>query len=228
MNGQTAHDFLRFRHDELGDIGRVQRQQAFLQAVVAQYITPANLLKTPQLLKVAQDNLETNLTNDELIKLCTWGKDLRRDKIQLSMVPGIATNVGNVSYWLSDDLGTRKVVSNFLNLSGGDEAKLPRQYKVAIRDGVGDRQAVHALKAVMQAAGYQQIDLDGLAPELGQSETQVIAQNADIAGAKALAASLGVGRVVVAATGNIYNDFTVVLGKDWLTHQAQRPLAHHP
>lgn len=227
LNGQNAHDFLRFRHDELGDIGRVQRQQAFLQAVVAQYMNPINLLKTPQLLKVAQDNLETNLTNDEMVKLCTWGKDLRKDKIQLSMVPGVASTIDGVSYWVADEAGTRRVVDGFLN-QAVEEARSPRAYRVTIRDGVGDRQAVRSLKSFMQAAGYAQIDTDGLAPELGQAQTEIIAQNADVAGAKALGEALGVGKVVVAATGNIYTDFTVVMGKDWLARQDRRPIARRP
>ncbi|MDB5099829.1 MAG: Cell envelope-related transcriptional attenuator domain containing protein [Cyanobacteria bacterium RYN_339] len=47
LDGRHAHDFLRFRHDDQGDIGRVQRQQAFMQAVMGQYLSPMNLLKTP-------------------------------------------------------------------------------------------------------------------------------------------------------------------------------------
>jgi LCP family protein required for cell wall assembly len=228
LDGQKAHDFLRFRHDELGDIGRVQRQQAFLQAVVAQYMTPANLLKTPQLLAVAKENLETNLTNDEMVKLCTWGKDLKRDKIQLGMVPGSATSVDGVSYWVADETATTRVVSSFLNASGAEEARAPRFYKVAVRDGVGDRQAARTLRTAITEAGYASADNDGYASELNQAETQIIAQNADVAGARQLSEKLGVGKVVVAATGNIYTDFTVVMGKDWLAHQTQRLNAQRP
>jgi len=228
LDGRHAHDFLRFRHDDQGDIGRVQRQQQFLQAVVAQYMTPANLLKTPELLKVAKDNLETNLTNDELVKLCTWGKDLRRDKIQLTMVPGTATTIDSVSYWVADDAATRRVVSGFLQASGTDEARSPRHYRVTIRDGVGDRQSVRNLKATLAEAGYGSVDVEGLAPDLGQAETQIIAQNADLAGARSLADHLGVGKVVVAATGSIYSDFTVVMGKDWLSHETRHLNARRP
>ncbi|MDB5101556.1 MAG: cell envelope-related transcriptional attenuator [Cyanobacteria bacterium RYN_339] len=228
LDGQKAHDFLRFRHDELGDIGRVQRQQQFLQAVVAQYMTPANLLKTPQLLGVAKENLETNLTNDELVKLCTWGKDLRRDKIQLTMVPGSATTIDQVSYWVADEVATRRVVSGFLQASGTDETRSPRAYKVTIRDGVGDRSSVRNLKRVITEAGYGSVDVEGQAPDLGQAETEIIAQNADLAGARSLADRLGVGKVVVAATGSIYSDFTVVMGKDWLAHEAQHLNARRP
>lgn len=228
LDGKHAHDFLRFRHDELGDIGRVQRQQAFMQAVLKKYLTPGNLLQTPKLIGLAKENLETNLTNEELLKLVTLGKDLDRDRVQLAMVPGAATTVEGVSYWVAEPTATRRVVESFLTAQAAVEAKLPRYYRVAIRDGVGDRTGMRSLKAVVAQAGYGGVELDGLAPQLGQAETQIIAQNADIAGAQALATALGVGKVIVAATGNIYADYTVVIGKDWQARQAAGLNAQRP
>ena len=228
LDGKKAHDFLRFRHDELGDIGRVQRQQAFVQAVLKKYLTPGNLLKTPQLIGMAKENLETNLTNEELVKLVTLGKDLDRDRVQLTMVPGVADTVDGVSYWIANEPSTRRVVDSFLTAQAVSEAKNPRFYKVAIRDGVGDRGGTRAVRSVVAQAGYGAVDLDGLAPQLGLAETQIIAQNADIAGAQALATALGCGKVVVAATGNIYADYTIVVGKDWGQKQAQGLNAQRP
>jgi LCP family protein required for cell wall assembly len=224
LNGRLAHDFLRFRHDELGDIGRVQRQQAFVQAVLKKFLTPSVLLKTPELIEVAQENLETNLSNEELLKLVTLGKDLSRERVQMTMVPGIATNIGGVSYWVADDSGTRRMVDQFLVAEVPGEALPERRYAVAIRDGVGDRSGMRALKSQVASLGYGRIELDGLAPQLGLAETQVIAQNADLAGAKQLVESLGIGRVVVSATGNIHTDFTLAMGRDWLQRLADKAL----
>lgn len=226
LDGRLAHDFLRFRHDELGDIGRVQRQQAFVQAVLKKFLMPSVLLKTPELLGVAKDNLETNLSNEELLKLVTLGKDLSRERVQMTMVPGNATNIGGVSYWVADEGNTRRMVEQFLVAEAAGEPLPVARYSVAIRDGVGDRSGVRALKSEVRTLGYGRVELDGLAPQLGLAETQVIAQSADLAGARRLADSLGVGRVVVAATGNIYTDFTVVIGRDWLQRLAARALSN--
>lgn len=220
LDGQQAHNFLRFRHDELGDIGRVQRQQAFVQAVMKKMLTPSNIIKTPELLDVAKENLETNLTNDELMRLVTMGKDLDRDRVQLAMVPGVATNIGGVSYWVADEVAKQRMVDGFLLGQQNGEARSAGAYRIAIRDGVGDRGAVRSLRSRVRDLGYGRVELDGLAPQVGLEETQIIAQNADLAGAQKLAEELGVGKVVVAATGNIYADYTIVLGKDWLQRQA--------
>ncbi|MEB3285408.1 MAG: LCP family protein [Candidatus Sericytochromatia bacterium] len=224
LNGRSAHDFLRFRHDELGDIGRVQRQQAFVQAVLKKFLMPSVLLKTPELLEVAQENLETNLSQEELLKLITLGKDLSRERVQMSMVPGVPTNIDGVSYWVADERTTRRMVEQFLVAEVAAEPLSANNYSVAIRDGVGDRSAVRALKAEVSTLGYGRVDIDGLAPQLGLAETQVIAQNADLAGARRLAESLGFGKVVVAATGNIHSDFTIVIGRDWLQRLAERAI----
>ncbi|MEB3328334.1 MAG: LCP family protein [Candidatus Sericytochromatia bacterium] len=223
LDGQQAHNFLRFRHDELGDIGRVQRQQAFVQAVMKTFLTPSNVVKTPQLLGVAKENLETNLTGDELLRLVSLGKDLDRERVQLAMVPGVATSIDGVSYWVADEAAKQRIVERFLLAQQPGEARAPAAYRIAIRDGVGDRAAVRTLRGHLRQLGYGGVELDGLAPQLGLDETQIIAQNADVAGAQRLAEELGVGKVVVAATGNIYADYTVVVGRDWVQRQPPSP-----
>jgi len=47
LNGQQAEGFLRFRHDALGDIGRVSRQQMFLGALAARLRSPLNAWRLP-------------------------------------------------------------------------------------------------------------------------------------------------------------------------------------
>lgn len=43
LNGEQAVQFLRFRHDEFGDIGRVQRQQMLMRSVVEQAFKTPNV-----------------------------------------------------------------------------------------------------------------------------------------------------------------------------------------
>ena len=42
LNGDQALQLLRYRHDELGDIGRIQRQQIVIRALIDQTLNPAN------------------------------------------------------------------------------------------------------------------------------------------------------------------------------------------
>jgi hypothetical protein len=161
----------------------------------------------------------TNLSNDELLQMVGWGRGVKLDQVQLAMVPGTDDMIGGGWYWVANEEGTRRVVASFLTGEEAAPARSPQAYRVAIMDGVGDLPAMHRLRRTLQTAGYASIELDGPAAQQGQPETQIIAQNADVEGARAVASALGLGKVVVAATGDIRADYTIVMGRDWAARQ---------
>lgn len=72
LDGEKAIQFLRFRYDAYGDIGRVQRQQSFMRALVEQTLSPRTILRMPDILNVVRSHLDTNLTTNELIALAAF------------------------------------------------------------------------------------------------------------------------------------------------------------
>ena len=48
LTGDQALQFLRFRYDENGDIGRIQRQQMLMRAMVEQALNPTTIARLPQ------------------------------------------------------------------------------------------------------------------------------------------------------------------------------------
>ncbi len=216
LSGQQAHDFLRFRHDDLGDIGRVQRQQLFMQAAVGQLLTPKNLLQVPQLVGLVRQNMETDLSTGEMVRLASWGRGLDGARVRMTMVPGREGLIAGGWYWVPDLDGAHRLVDGFLMGRTVATARAPGRVRIALRDGVGDRQALRRLKRALAGAGYVWVEEAGRDARLGHEITQIIAQNADETGAQALLAAIGVGEVVVAATGELSSDVTIVMGKDWL------------
>merc|ERR1712054_6705 len=69
LDGEKAVAFLRFRYDRYGDIGRVQRQQMFMRALVEQALKPQTLLRIPEVLSIVSAYIDTNLTVEELLAL---------------------------------------------------------------------------------------------------------------------------------------------------------------
>lgn len=216
LNGQQAHDFLRFRHDGQGDIGRVQRQQLFMQAAVRQLLTPGNLLRVPALVGLVRENLETDLSVSEMARLGSWGSGLDGSKVRLAMLPGHEAMIRGGWYWELEPEATKRMVEGFLLAQGNLPPREPGRVRVAIRDGVGDRRGIARLRKALGTAGYVQVENAGLDAERGRRTTLVIANDADEAGAQELAAAIGVGEVVVAATGALGSHVTVVMGQDWL------------
>jgi LCP family protein required for cell wall assembly len=56
LKGEQLEGFLRFRHDELGDLGRMERQKLVLAEVFRKLAQPATLARLPELLKIADDS----------------------------------------------------------------------------------------------------------------------------------------------------------------------------
>ncbi len=71
LKGRDLEGFLRWRHDEEGDLGRLARQQLVLKSLFSRLTRPEHLVKLPALIKEAGNNLETDLGAMELGGLIT-------------------------------------------------------------------------------------------------------------------------------------------------------------
>ena len=74
LDGEGAMGVLRYRHDNDlrygypdGDLGRIKTQQAFLQAMVEQLLKVKNVTKINEFIKVFQDNVETDLSFQNIL-----------------------------------------------------------------------------------------------------------------------------------------------------------------
>ena len=104
MDGKTALGYVRFRHDPLGDIGRVQRQQKFMNIVVNKLKSPAIIPKIPALIEEAVAAVDTDLTPLEMLKLLQFANSLPSERIRMFMAPGKSGYSKNVSYWILDNV----------------------------------------------------------------------------------------------------------------------------
>jgi polyisoprenyl-teichoic acid--peptidoglycan teichoic acid transferase len=59
LNGEQAEQFARFRNDENGDIGRVQRQQQVIRALREKLTDPRLIPRIPQAIQIFQDYIDT-------------------------------------------------------------------------------------------------------------------------------------------------------------------------
>jgi LCP family protein required for cell wall assembly len=81
LSGDEAQDYMRFRHDALGDIGRTQRQQKFLQTLFVNFARPTNLIKAPLAMEIALKHIETDLSLSRLIRLVNFARMVSRSDI---------------------------------------------------------------------------------------------------------------------------------------------------
>ena len=102
MDGKTAGKYVRFRSDELGDIGRVQRQQKFLKAAAEQMFSIQNVGKISSLVATLDKHIYTDLNTQTMIKAANSFKLFGDDKVRSCMLYGQFDDSSGVSYWAAD------------------------------------------------------------------------------------------------------------------------------
>ena len=122
LDGQAAHDFVRFRHNNKGegvyapgeyaqgDIGRIGAQQNFLKELFRQKMQPQYLLKASELLTAAADDVKTNFTISSALDFIGVLKSTETTEIESFMLPGEARYIGKVSYYVYSPSATKELI----------------------------------------------------------------------------------------------------------------------
>ncbi|MEO1131157.1 MAG: LCP family protein [Cyanobacteria bacterium J06639_1] len=245
LNGDQAHQYLRFRQDELGDIGRVQRQQKLMRVISRQLLKPRTLLRFPKIKQAIEENVETSLTWEELFAILRFafdsqesgGEDDRvtpvsnpsdatlqnesaNDRLNLVLLPGRFSESGEFgdrSFWVIDPVATYKVATS---LFGG----IPDFGTPTARSLEKQRISIENATGLPQMGGRMADSLEkrGFSNIAINADapraipiTQILAQRGDTAMAREIQALLGFGEVRVQSTGDISAEVTVRVGRDW-------------
>jgi LCP family protein required for cell wall assembly len=99
LKGKELEGFLRFRHDELGDIGRMERQKLVLREVFRKLANPAMATRIPELMGLAGKDLLTDLSPVDMGTLMTA---MATTKLSSSRLSGTPYWHEDISYWMPD------------------------------------------------------------------------------------------------------------------------------
>ena len=111
LSGEDAMEVLRYRRDNdkrygypEGDVGRIKTQQAFLSAMVEQLLKVENVPKIRQFIQVFQDNVETDLTFQNILWFAqsAYLGGLRTEDVEFVTMPHRNVDAWSRSY--SQDL----------------------------------------------------------------------------------------------------------------------------
>jgi polyisoprenyl-teichoic acid--peptidoglycan teichoic acid transferase len=218
LNGDQALQFLRFRYDNYGDIGRIQRQQMFMRALSEQVLNPATIARLPKILSVIQSNVDTNLSVEELLALLGYGAQINRSNVQMLMLPGTFSSPQDyaLSYWLPSYGEIDTIVDQYFGYGAQrvTATSNPSRVRIAIQDTTDNPVAVQALTKTLRESGYSNVFVD---QRLNQPlpMSRIVAQRGDGATAEMVHRFLGIGEVRVESTGALNSDITIQLGEDW-------------
>lgn len=115
LSGKEAEGFIRFRHDALGDIGRIGRQQQFMEILFHSFTKPQNLVKAPVGFTLAMRYVQTDLPLLKTIRLANFARMISLREIH-SFTPTAesASDPGAGSILLLDKRGLQQYIrANF-------------------------------------------------------------------------------------------------------------------
>jgi len=218
LNGEQALQLLRFRHDEAGDIGRVQRQQMVIRALSEQALNPMTLARLPQIISVIRAYIDTNLSVEEIFALVAYASRVDRSKMEMLITPGEYGDIETygTSYWLPNVAKIQGMMAQHFNLGLNPTATSmpPGKVRVAIQDTT--RQGTpNSWMNPLTKAGYSDV---AIAEPYGEplDTTRILAQQGDVATAESIRRLLGFGEVRVDGNGDLNSDVTIQLGRDAL------------
>jgi len=228
LDGHNLLNYLRFRYDANGDIGRMQRQQMVIRAAIEQWAEPTTVGRIPQLMSIVNDSIDTNLSVEEMMAIggFTLNRGTDKNRIQMLMMPGDYNGDGKhgVSYWLPNSVGIGNMMAKYFNLGRVQETVTSiKNLQIRVQDTGYFPDATQRLISKLKKAGYQNVQLDKDAKVLKENleTTQIIFQKGELVASQAVADIIGVGQVEINTTGNLYSDVTIKVGKDWSELQAR-------
>lgn len=121
LDGDKAEQVVRFRHNNDGstypasygieDIGRMKTQRNFLTALAKQTLVPANILKIPDFIDIAQKYVETNLDIDAIKDYVPYAVNFDVNNLKTDKLPGIAEVANGVWIYSVYEEESKKVIN---------------------------------------------------------------------------------------------------------------------
>ncbi|HAC65506.1 MAG TPA: LytR family transcriptional regulator [Cyanothece sp. UBA12306] len=219
LNGEQAEQFARFRKDGYGDIGRVQRQQVLLKALQQRIYNPAIIAKIPQAISLVEQNLDTNLTWEEMLALANFGRQLDRENVKMVMLPGRFSQEEEFdarSYWVLSRSGIEKIMGEYFDIVPEREQfrrRSPNRIRIALQNAADDPSLPKRVAEYLAKRNFHNVYIIQDAPQL-QQETEIVVQQGDFEAAQNLQTLMGIGRVEASSTGDLDSQLTLRIGFD--------------
>ena len=111
LDGEQSMGFVRWRHNNdlssgyaMGDLGRIETQQIFLEAAAKAVLKPSVITKVPKILETVFENIETDFTIGEIAWLAKEALNVNLETgINMYMLPGVPGDYNGGSYYFANE-----------------------------------------------------------------------------------------------------------------------------
>ena len=186
LNGQKALGFVRYRQYPNGDIGRVEAQQKFAEALVDKILRLGIIPRLPALAKEAMNWIDTNMEPWRILSMASLARQIKESNIRIDMLPGQAQDVREsgqmVSYWVLDKAAAQETIDVLVR---GIDRQQNAGVKVEVLDGSNRPQVAQAAAQMLKDAGFEVVRVAQADRDNYQS-TSIIDRNGIVEAAKSV------------------------------------------
>ncbi|MHC2994243.1 MAG: LCP family protein [Candidatus Atribacteria bacterium] len=152
LNGEKALEYIRFRYDRLGDLGRIKRQQKLAIALVKKMMKFDSVTKIPQLLEGIKEYIETNIKVQDIIAIANLFRGVNQEKFKLETVHGNPVYIEGISYLEPDIEEVQKRVKSLIY---GQNSGV----KVEVLNGNGMAGVAHKIAKELELQGFEVVNI---------------------------------------------------------------------
>lgn len=237
LNGEQAEWVVRFRHNNDGtsypasygdnDLGRMKTQREFIMEVAKQTLKVENITKVDDILKIAEEEVETNIDWDTMMEYVPALLNFDSTKMKTGTLPGTPQYCNGVAVYLVNEKESKELVNELFLSSGSDtnvidgnavanetmsEGTTQKNYKVEVLNGTGSSAKLEKAVDQLTAQGYK-VSKKGNT-NIANTTTIINRSNKTKSDENEIRALLGTGTAIT-GENNSNVDFTIILGKDY-------------
>jgi len=116
LDGKKAEQFVRNRKGyAMGDTDRVNMQRLFLSAFIKQALKPENIVKVPELMRLFEKNIRTDLSLKDVTYFATQAETFSSENMFVYTAPGAPITKNKASYFSLNKKETVALINEHFN-----------------------------------------------------------------------------------------------------------------
>ncbi|MDD5258751.1 MAG: LCP family protein [bacterium] len=212
LNGKQSLEYLRFRKDLQGDIGRMQRNRSFIRALAAKIKSPAIIFRMPQLAWTSMNALHTDLGLYDLVTLIFELRKLNTQNFRQQQLPGKPVSVRGAWVWEIDKIRLEKV-TQLLREDPVANDNAAANIRVEIWNATRNREAVEEVTKYLRQKGVDVLTWGNFERIL--PHTKIIDRTGNIDSAHYLGKILHCDEIETSLSDSSLTQAVIIIGEDW-------------
>jgi len=206
LDGEKSLQYIRFRHDNLGDLGRIKRQQKLSLAVIEKMMNFDSIIKIPQISEEMEGYIETNINVQDAIALANLFKGINQEEVKIETIQAKPVYIKGISYLEPDVEEVRQRVKSLIY---GKNSGM----KLEILNGNAMSGVARRIAKDLELQGFEIVNI-GNADRFDYEKTKIIVYSKKVNLDDAFKKLFNDFEIVKENQTNTNLDLVIILGKD--------------